>query len=560
MSSPENLFTRFKAAITSYSLPERFTYPFYYQPHPLCELAMQELQQHLATQINWQHNFGLEGDTDSANGKMFGVLVVKNSDGELGYLSAFSGKLADSNHLPGFVPPVFDMLAKDSFFLVGQQQLNQLTRQLKPLEANPEIAVLQQQLAAEQTTCDQKIALHRATMIEQRKVRKQQRIAGQNNLNDAEFELLKNELAQQSIQLKNELRDLTAHWQQQVEQATLKLQQLTDVIDDIKQQRKSLSVDLQQQLFASYQFLNSSGEQRNLAELFLNTAQLTPPAGAGECAAPKLLHYAFQHGLTPVALAEFWWGISPKSQIRQHKNIYGACLGKCQPILEHMLQGIQLDDNPLLTNPAAGKTIDIVYQDEQMVIINKPAEFLSVPGKNINDSIYVRMQQAFPDAKGPLIVHRLDMSTSGLMVIALTKQAHQNLQKQFINRTVEKRYVALLDGELNEQQGMIRLPLRVDLDDRPRQLVCYEYGRIAETRWQLISTDNKQSKVYFYPKTGRTHQLRVHAAHINGLNTAIVGDDLYGSKANRLHLHAESLTLDQPVTKQRLHFQLDADF
>jgi len=225
-----------------------------------------------------------------------------------------------------------------------------------------------------------------------------------------------------------------------------------------------------------------------------------------------------------------------------------------------MLQGIELDDNPLLTNPAAGKTIDIVYQDEQMVVINKPAEFLSVPGKNINDSIYVRMQQAFPDAKGPLIVHRLDMSTSGLMVIALNKQAHQNLQKQFINRTVEKRYVALLDGELNEQQGMIRLPLRVDLDDRPRQLVCYEYGRIAETRWQLISTDNKQSKVYFYPKTGRTHQLRVHAAHIKGLNTAIVGDDLYGSKANRLHLHAESLTLDQPVTKQRLHFQLDADF
>jgi len=560
MSSPENLFTPFKAAITSYSLPERFTYPFYYQPHPLCELAMQQLQQHLATQVYWQHNFGLEGDTDSANGKMFGILVVKNSDGELGYLSAFSGKLADSNHLPGFVPPVFDMLAEDSFFLVGQQQLNKLTGQLKQLEANPEIAVLQQQLAAEQTACDQQIALHRATMIEQRKVRKQQRTAGQNSLNAAEFELLKNELAQQSIQLKNELRDLTVYWQQQVEKATLKLQQLTDVIDDIKQQRKSLSVDLQQQLFASYQFLNSSGEQRNLAELFLQTAQLTPPAGAGECAAPKLLHYAFKHGLTPVALAEFWWGISPKSQIRQHKNVYGACLGKCQPILEHMLQGIELDDNPLLTNPAAGKTIDIVYQDEQMVVINKPAEFLSVPGKNINDSIYVRMQQAFPDAKGPLIVHRLDMSTSGLMVIALNKQAHQNLQKQFINRTVEKRYVALLDGELNEQQGMIRLPLRVDLDDRPRQLVCYEYGRIAETRWQLISTDNKQSKVYFYPKTGRTHQLRVHAAHIKGLNTAIVGDDLYGSKANRLHLHAESLTLDQPVTKQRLHFQLDADF
>jgi tRNA pseudouridine32 synthase/23S rRNA pseudouridine746 synthase len=221
---------------------------------------------------------------------------------------------------------------------------------------------------------------------------------------------------------------------------------------------------------------------------------------------------------------------------------------------------MELDDNPLLSNPAQGKMIDIVYEDDDMVVINKPADFLSVPGKNIEDSVYLRMKQQFPNAEGPLIVHRLDMSTSGLMVIALSKQAHKNLQKQFINRTVEKRYIALLEGILVEKEGEIDLPLRVDLDDRPRQLVCYDYGRPAQTKWQKIEQKNNQTKVYFYPKTGRTHQLRVHSAHVNGLNMPIVGDDLYGKKADRLHLHAESLSFLHPVTSKLMHFQVNANF
>ncbi|MCK5354380.1 MAG: RluA family pseudouridine synthase [Methyloprofundus sp.] len=219
-----------------------------------------------------------------------------------------------------------------------------------------------------------------------------------------------------------------------------------------------------------------------------------------------------------------------------------------------------MDKNPLLNNPAAGKTIDIIYQDEAMLVINKPAEFLSVPGKNIDDSVYLRIKQSYPRATGSLIVHRLDMSTSGLMLIALSKEAHKNLQRQFIKRTVKKRYVALLDGTVKEDAGIIDLPLRVDLDDRPRQLVCYEHGKPAQTQWEVIHRKDNKTKVYFHPLTGRTHQLRVHSAHAKGLNMPILGDDLYGNIAKRLHLHAESIEFSHPISRELMHFQIEAEF
>ena len=259
-------------------------------------------------------------------------------------------------------------------------------------------------------------------------------------------------------------------------------------------------------------------------------------------------------------MAEFWWGQSPNSEIKKHGHFYPACRGKCEPILGHMLSGIEMDENPMLTNPALGKELPIVYEDEYLAIFNKPSEFLSVPGKNISDSVYERAKTLYPDAKGPLIVHRLDMSTSGLMLIAKTKEVHQHLQSQFLKRTVKKRYVALLDGIVKIPSGEIYLPLRVDLDDRPRQLVCYEHGKTALTYFETIDTKKRQTKVYFYPVTGRTHQLRVHAAHPLGLNTPIVGDDLYGIKGNRLHLHAESITFRHPISKEVVTFQVDAEF
>ena len=560
MHLQQNCFTSFKVPVDTSDLPGLFTFPFYYQPHRLCLLAANELQFHLKTQTEWQHNFGVDGDKEAAIGKMFGVLLVKNEQDEIGYLAAFSGKIADKNHLPIFVPPVFDMLEEDGFFIAGQSELAAMSDRINHLDANPVIRELETALTAVIDAAAVEIKAHRDKMIAGRKARKAQRTSTEAVLTPQEFIQLKELLGKESIREKNKLRDLKIFWDERIHTAQQNLEQLTDEITSLKNKRKELSASLQQKLFEQYRFLNVNGVEKDLNELFKETPNQVPPAGSGECAAPKLLHHAFKWGLKPLAMAEFWWGTSPKSEIRQHQNFYAACQNKCQPILEHMLEGMDIDDNPLLNNPAEGKTIDIVYQDDDMVVINKPADFLSVPGKNIEDSVYHRMKLSFPKATGPLIVHRLDMSTSGLMVIALTKEANKTLQKQFINRTVNKRYVALLEGVLEQEEGSINLPLRVDLDDRPRQLVCYEYGRSAETQWQVIERNKTQTKVYFYPKTGRTHQLRVHSAHVNGLNMSIVGDDLYGKKANRLHLHAESLTFNHPTTKTVMHFQVEAGF
>lgn len=571
-------FTSFTQAIDAYALPQRFTFPFYYEPHPLCVIAAEELQQHLETQSDWQHNFGLRGELTGAIGKMFGVLLVQNPQGEVGYLSAFSGKLAEQNHWPRFVPPVFDMLAKDNFFHAENLQINQLNQQLVALETHPDIPRLNAELLTKQTQAEAQLAAHRQLMIAGRKSRKTKRSQLANQLTSApsgekqrENAAIEAKLSQESINEKNQLRDIKHYWDQQINAVNQALSQLTDKRDALRQERKQLSAALQQKLFEQYRFLNIRGAEKSLNGIFKGTVELTPPAGSGECAAPKLLHYAFKHGLKPLAIAEFWWGAPPKSEIRQHKQFYPACLRKCQPILGHMLQGLDIDDNPLLINPAEGKNVAILYQDDAMAIVNKPAEFLSVPGKEIEDSVYARMRHTFPHATGPLIVHRLDMSTSGLMVIALTKDAHKQLQKQFIQRTVTKRYVALLDGipaQITAQvadlqtTGHISLPLRGDLDDRPRQLVCQEFGKVAQTHWELnhIDENTRQTRVYLSPKTGRTHQLRVHCAHTEGLNTPIVGDDLYGKRANRLHLHADLLCLEHPVSREQLRFQVDPDF
>ena len=556
MPSTEHYFTLFKASIDAYTLPKKFTFPFYYDPHPLCLLAAEELQQYLKTQVEWHHPFGIEGDKKGAIGKMFGVLLVKNKQGEIGYLSAFSGKLANQNHLPKFVPPVFDMLDESSFFNQKNIEINQFNKIISRLERNPNIEAYKQQLDLEIENSKTAIKTYRDNMIKARKLRKQQRVNAKENMMRDEFNLFNEQLAKESVNAKNQLRDLKFFWDGRIKEAKLRYQLLTDEIKQVKAQRKTLSASLQRKLFQQYRFLNIAGKEKNLLDIF----DLTPPAGAGECAAPKLLQYAFTQQMKPLAMAEFWWGASPKSAIRKHQKFYPACNGKCQPILGHMLEGMEVDDNPLLVNLAEDKILEIIYEDEVMLVINKPAELLSVAGKNIQDSVYQRIKHSYPQATGPLIVHRLDMSTSGLMMIALTKEAHKNLQRQFIKRRVKKRYLAILDGMLNEDSGTVELPLRVDLDDRPKQLVCYEHGKNAKTQWEVIERKNNQTRIHFYPITGRTHQLRVHAAHYKGLNTPIVGDDLYGDKGNRLHLHAEYIELLHPVSREKISFFVAADF
>ena len=555
MHASDHHFTRFIAAIDTLPLPERFTFPFCYTPHPLCVLAAQELQQHIATQHHWQHNFGL--GNDDAIGHMFGVLLVQNQQGEIGYLSAFSEKIANQTHLPHFVPPVFDDRNIDPAIKAQQALIDEVIIKITAIESKPSYIQLQHQYQVAQDHAELASESFRLQMIEQRKQRKLQRVTAEKS-NDSEFMTQEfHRLARESAFDKHQQKAIRQQWAQTLSEISDKLQADTATLTLLKAEYETLTALLQQHRYAQYQFLNQDGKTKDLNALFRDQ---TPPQGAGDCAAVKLLQYAFKQHLTPLAMAKFWWGASPAAQIRKHKYFYEACKNKCEPILQHMLAGLDIDANPLLQNPAEGKELEIVYQDDAMVVINKPAEFLSVPGKTITDSVYSRMQTMFPNSNSPLIVHRLDMATSGLIVIALTKDTHKALQQQFINRTAEKRYVALLDGIVEQDCGEINLPMRVDLDDRPRQLVCYEYGKPALTKWQVLERKDGKTKVYYYPKTGRTHQLRIHSAHKNGMNMPIVGDDLYGQKANRLHLHAQYLGLTHPVTGEPMIFEIDADF
>ncbi|WP_293748099.1 RluA family pseudouridine synthase [uncultured Paraglaciecola sp.] len=562
MQFEDPCFTYFSASIEKYQLPERFTFPFYYQPHPLCILAAKQLQNHLTTQNQWQHNFGLSDDPNNIIGKMFGVLLVKNAQGELGFISAFSGKLAEQNHIQGFVPPVFDLLADDSFFLSDQVAINHLNEEIKNLENTPELVILKQGLAALEAEHAQQLSTLRLELVENRKTRKKQRKDLLNELDKTITDKGLKELAQQSVFDKWRLKELTEHSQQLIGQLQVKVNEFTDQIAALKLQRKTLSANLQNKIFNQYQFLNQAQEPKSLLDIFADTALKTPPAGAGECAAPKLLQYAFAHQLTPLAMAEFWWGASPKSEVKKHQQYYPACMGKCQPILNHMLAGMQLDDNPLIFNYGQGKNVDIIYQDQDILIVNKPTEFLSVPGKELSDSVYQRIKQQYPEATGPLIVHRLDMSTSGLMVITLNSQANKYLQKQFVQREVHKQYVALIEGLPLQDKGEIQLPVRGDYYDRPKQMVCHQDGKPAHTYWQVLERypEKNQTRVMLTPHTGRTHQLRVHCAHADGLNMPIVGDDLYGTRGKRLHLHAQSLEITHPVSQEVMTFKVDAEF
>jgi tRNA pseudouridine32 synthase/23S rRNA pseudouridine746 synthase len=566
MQFEDPCFTYFTSPIENHSLPERFTFPFYYQPHPLCMIAAEQLQNHLATHDQWQHNFGLSADPNNIIGKMFGVLLVKNAQGELGFLSAFSGKLAEQNHIQGFVPPVFDLLAQDSFFLADKVAINNLNKEIKELENTPKFLVLTQQLITLEAEHAQQLSALRSELVENRKTRKKQRQALQSISDKHQDKIITDkglqELAQQSVFDKWRLKELSEHSQQSIWQRQVKVNEFTDQIVECKLQRKTLSAGLQNRIFSQYQFLNKKREPKSLLDIFADTALKTPPAGAGECAAPKLLQYAFKHQLTPLAMAEFWWGASPKSEVKRHQQYYPACTGKCQPILKHMLAGMQLDENLLVCHYGEGKHVDIIYQDEDILIVNKPTEFLSVPGKEVSDSVYQRIKQQYSDATGPLIVHRLDMSTSGLMVVTLNSQANKYLQKQFIHREVHKQYVALIEGLPLQDKGEITLPLRGDFYDRPKQIVCDQDGKQAHTLWQVLDRypEKNQTKVLLTPHTGRTHQLRVHCAHAQGLNMPIVGDDLYGSRGSRLHLHAQTLKITHPVSKEIMTFKVEAEF
>lgn len=554
-------FTPFQSSIEGIALPEQFAYPFYYEPHDLALIAARELQDYLQTQTDYEHNFGIEeGKAGLVIGKMFGVLVVQTKKGELGYINAVSGKLAGHNQHEKFVPPVFDMLLEDGFYKKGEAIVSEINERIERLEQLPAFISAEQAFQQGKQQAERELNELKAHNKQQKEARRLKRFELEQSFQGEELEAHILELNKQSIFESYRLKDLTKQWKEQVENLEQQLAVYSDELESLKEERRSKSAALQNEIFDQYYFYDQQLNQRSLGDIFKNTPEGKPTAGAGECAAPKLLQYAFIHGLKPVCMAEFWWGQSPKSEIRIHGHYYPACRGKCEPILGHMLQGMNIAENPMLTNPAEGKELSIVWEDEHLVIINKPAEFLSVPGKNIDDSVLSRLQVLYPKATGPLVVHRLDMSTSGLLIAAKTLAVHKQLQRQFIKRVVKKRYVALLEGIVEEDEGFIDLPLRVDLEDRPRQLVCYEHGKPAQTKWKVIERKDGRTKIHFFPITGRTHQLRVHAAHPQGLNRPIVGDDLYGKRSSRLLLHAEWIEFRHPITHAFMAVELEGEF
>ena len=539
---------RFTTSITDIPLPERFTYPFCYTPHPLCILAAKEVQSYLTRQTTWKDEL--------RQGKMFGVLIVQTEHGEIGYLAAFSGILAGKNLHPFFVPPVYDLLQPQGFFKIEEENISSINRNIRQLENDKAYAALSAELARTIQSAENILATAKAQLKEAKTAREQCRKEKELNAQE-EAELIRESQFQ-----KAEYKRLERSWKARITTLQTQTEDWERRISALKSERKTRSAALQQKLFEQFGMLNYRGEVKNLCEIFGQTVHKTPPAGAGECAAPKLLQQAYLHGWKPIAMAEFWWGDSPKTEIRHHGHYYPACKGKCEPILQHMLQGLQVEENPMLKRmQVPSKNLEIVYEDPWLSVINKPAGMLSVPGKEDAVSVYSLMREQYPEADSPLTVHRLDMATSGLMLIAKTKRVHQNLQAQFKNRLVRKRYVALLEGIVPKDKGTVDLPLCLNPLDRPRQMVHTEHGKPAITDYQVLERlDGKRTRIVFYPRTGRTHQLRIHAAHPLGLHCPIIGDELYGEKADRLYLHAEYLEFTHPITGETVRITKEAEF
>ena len=604
----------FKKPVSHLALPEKFTYPFHYTPHPLCVLAAEEVKEYIASRKEWQEEL--------ASGKMFGVLIVQtdngitnNEENQIGYLAAFSGNLGGKNLHPYFVPPVYDLLQPEGFFKIEEEQISAINIRIRELENSGSYLDSKEKWKIE--TEQAKAVLNQAK-AELKMAKEAREIRRQSSPELSEEEQAS--LIRESQYQKAEYKRLEKEWKKRLEELETEVRHFDIEIERLKTERKERSAALQRKLFEQFRMLNAQGEVKDLYTIFEQTVQKVPPAGAGECALPKLLQYAYLHQLKPLAMAEFWWGDSPKNEIRHHGYYYPSCKGKCEPILQHMLQGLEVDENPLLNPVHEEEELEIVFEDEWLLVVNKPVGMLSVPGKaEDRDSVYHRLKKKYPEATGPIIVHRLDMATSGLLLVAKTKEVHQDLQAQFANRSIKKRYVAVLDGaiiktekeikpiaekailiaketvstkktakaERTGRTGRIELPLCLNPLDRPRQMVSSEHGKEAITEYQIISESEritsesentfnesnridesersinesrKYTRIIFYPLTGRTHQLRVHAAHPEGLGCPILGDELYGKKADRLYLHAEYIEFRHPIYGDILCIQKEADF
>ena len=570
-------------------IPERMNNPLDYQPHPLCIAACKELQAYLSQREDWREEIG--------KGKMFGVLIVENTQPEpdtpkIGYLAAYSGQIGGRSDWDDFVPAVFDYLQPDGYFKTHEAEISDINQRIKQLEGNEHIKEAKSLILQLQEERKQTIAAYQEKMKEAKAKRDARRKTG--NLTPEE----EAEMVKESQFMKAELRRLKKSLSEKTTLETEYEVFQADILR-LKQLRKTLSDALQQWLFSQFRMQNHEGKMKDLLEIFRDAAlrdypqatlatsriaalKMVPPAGSGECCEPKLLQYAYLHGYRPLQMAMFWWGESPKEEIRHHLQFYPACNGKCKPILHWMLPDRVFD-----SKIAEKQALETLYEDDQLAVIYKPSGLLSVPGKDSSQpSVYSIMRKKYPAASSPLIVHRLDMATSGLMIIAKTDFAYHRLQKEFLHHRVQKKYIAIIGckdqeacdkiwekakkeelkeegkSSISAEKQKISLPLMPDYLDRPRQIVNHEQGKEAITEYEVLDRiDATHLRLALYPKTGRTHQLRVHCAHHEGLNAPILGDPLYGNeKASRLHLHAEEIIFEHPLTGKEINIKREADF
>ena len=544
---PNSIFHHYN---TSYPIEgNKLNCPFYVESSlaadPLVREAVAQTKAMIAAHEEWRDEVSC--------GKMFGVLVVEDEHGQVGFLSAYSGQIGGREDWEGFVPAVFDYLQPDGYFAVHERAISDINHHLDALLSDEGYLSALQELQSMEQRHTEEITSFRDRMRQAKQRRDERRATATPDEMEA--------MVRESQWMKAELRRMKRRHQAEETPLEQIIREMEDEVALLRKERKQKSDNLQRWLFTHFVICNARGEECTLLELFANTPQGVPPSGAGECCAPKLLQYAFLRGLRPLRIAEFWQGASPKGELRIHDRFYPACRGKCLPILTYMLQGLDVEPNPL--EESENKELDIVYDDDHIVVVNKPSGMLAVPGKSDRESVFSILRHRYPQAEGPMIVHRLDMATSGLMVVAKSEWTYHVLQRQFERREVNKRYVALLERDIHGQvpaRGTIRLPLRPDPMDRPRQVVDPTHGKDAITDYEILGPDNGRTLIALYPHTGRTHQLRVHCAHAEGLNCPILGDALYGTPADRLYLNADQLTFTHPVTGKRMQFEITRDF
>lgn len=514
---------------------------------------------------------------ETAQGKMFGVLVVADeSTGAIGYLAAYSGQIGGRSDQEGFVPAVFDYLQPDGYFKQHEAEISRINQSIERLESNERMKAAQDIIRQLEKTRRQTIENYRQEMKAAKARRDERRKNG--DLTPEETQ----RLTRESQFMKAELHRLKMSVSKETA-LEREYNAFQDDLDQLRRLRRQLSDHLQRWLFSQFNMRDKDGQEADLLTIWAHADTPTdiPPAGSGECCEPKLLQYAFTHGLRPLQMAMFWWGESPKDIIRHHLHFYPACNGKCKPILQFMLGDLLPADLNLpissdSTNDsaatAAPQTLETVYSDSSIIAVNKPAGLLSVPGKGQRVSALTLLRRMLPHAEGPLLAHRLDMSTSGLLLAAQTESMYHALQDLFLRHGIHKTYIALVcphaDSPLidGRQQGTISLPLCPDFLDRPRQRVDHRHGKTAVTDYEVIGRQTDAEghtilRLALRPQTGRTHQLRMHCAHAEGLHAPIVGDPLYGNlAAPRMYLHAARLVFDHPTTGRKIEIECSPDF